>query len=1024
MRKKFSRRGWLAARCGAALLPCLVLFCMLAFLGFSAPSQAQQFPNSDALNQLQQQFQNRGTVTDLSDQNPPQNILIQPAVPPRQAVEQPPSRLEQILSARAGAKLQQFGYDQLGRGRAVVVPQTGAVQDDYVLGPGDQVLVSLRGQENGEFRATIDRNGQVVLPRLPPIAASGRTFGSFRQDLEAAVSRAYVATNASVSVGRVRQISVLVSGEVNNPGQRLLTGLSSAVDALLLSGGVRKTGSLRHIRLIRGGHEYPIDLYSVLTGSGTGNGLALADGDRIVVPSLGRTVAITGLVRQPGIYELPAGRSAMSVQELMRLAGGREVQGRYRLSVLRITADGSSQLTQLPDEKGEIHDSEILFVQLGADQTTSQATLSGGTGLAGAYPITAGTRLSDLLKAPGALGPSPYTPFGIIVRKDTRTLMRQLMAFTPVAVLNGREDQTLQGDDMVRVLSVNEAQLLTFVVHSYLTKLAEDQNRIRNPLSEATEENSNSGNTPIRQLANQGGTQAELEDISSVPANIQRQDIIALLDTPAPGSEMARRRLARSRRLAEEAARGPQQQTLPSAGSVAGVGSGQRQGSQAGSPFGPQGFQGNPNQPSPDYSRGGGNFGDEIWGPDDSQNGGLGLADRPLIPGQGPRNPADLDMTQNYTEQAVAPGGYASNREVQTFGQLARQLGIDPLVLVNFLVDRRARLDGAVRGPGYYFIGPGATLDDLVQAAGGTVNWADESGIELISTAIDRSTGRSRTGRRTLPLRQGMLASYVVQPHDQFRFSQVFADVGIGSVTVQGEVRYPGTFPILRGEHLSDLLARAGGLTNTAYPYGTVFLRQSAAQAERQGYVRAASEVQNQLVVAMTRVGNDKIAPDTFASMQSFVTELRNQKALGRISITADPSVLAANPSLDPLLEAGDVIYIPQRPSTVAVLGQVLQQGSFPYRAGNSLRDYIEQAGGYSSTADESQTFIVLPNGVARRVESSWLSFDAAALPPGSSIVVPRDVTPLDLRQTIIDVSQIFSQFAVSIASVAVLSRQ
>jgi protein involved in polysaccharide export with SLBB domain len=108
----------------------------------------------------------------------------------------------------------------------------------------------------------------------------------------------------------------------------------------------------------------------------------------------------------------------------------------------------------------------------------------------------------------------------------------------------------------------------------------------------------------------------------------------------------------------------------------------------------------------------------------------------------------------------------------------------------------------------------------------------------------------------------------------------------------------------------------------------------------------------------------------------------------------------------------------------VAVLGQVLQQGSFPYRAGNSLGDYIEQAGGYASTADESQTFIVLPNGVARRVERSWLGFDAAALPPGSSIVVPRDVTPLDLRQTIIDISQIFSQFAVSIASVAVLSRQ
>jgi protein involved in polysaccharide export with SLBB domain len=381
-------------------------------------------------------------------------------------------------------------------------------------------------------------------------------------------------------------------------------------------------------------------------------------------------------------------------------------------------------------------------------------------------------------------------------------------------------------------------------------------------------------------------------------------------------------------------------------------------------------------------------------------------------------------FTQNYTEQQVPPGGYASNREVQTFGQLARQLDVDPLVLVNFLIDHRVQLDGAVHGPGSYFAGPNATLDDLVQAAGGTLNWADESGVELISTVIDRGTGQAVTGRKNLPLREGMLASYVVHPRDQFRFSQVSSDVGMGSVTVQGEVRYPGNFPILRGEHLSDLLARAGGLTSTAYPYGTVYLRQSAAQAERQAYIREADEIQNQLVVAMTRIGSSKIDPNTFASMQSFVSEVRNHQALGRVSFVADPRILAADPSRDPLLEAGDVIYIPPRPTTIAVLGEVLQPGNFTYRKGATLEDYIAQAGGYSAIADESHTYVVLPNGEARRVTRSWLNFEVTDLPAGSSIVIPRDVTPLDLRQTIIDVSQIFSQFAVSIASIAVLSRQ
>ena len=91
-------------------------------------------------------------------------------------------------------------------------------------------------------------------------------------------------------------------------------------------------------------------------------------------------------------------------------------------------------------------DSEILFAQLGADQTVNQVTLAGGTALAGQYPIIQGSKLSDFLKAPGALPAAPYTLFGIIARKDPRTLLRSLIAFTPVAVLNGNEDQSLESE--------------------------------------------------------------------------------------------------------------------------------------------------------------------------------------------------------------------------------------------------------------------------------------------------------------------------------------------------------------------------------------------------------------------------------------------------------------------------------------------------------------------------------------------------------------------------------------------------
>jgi protein involved in polysaccharide export with SLBB domain len=978
------------------------------FLGTPSGGMAQAVNPLSILQQSQGRslgsiFSNTGIVDNTLPEAQSQTLQPQAGAPTSLA----PSRLEQIISARAGVQLQQFGYDQLGIGRQVTVPETGAVADDYILGPGDEVVFSLRGQESSDTRLTVDREGRIAIPRLKPIPASGRSFAQVRQDVEAAVKRAYVATDAYLSIGRVRQVSVLVAGEVNVPGQRIATGLSSVVDALLLSGGVKKTGSLRNVRLVRAGNQYTIDLYSVLTGaSGGSGGMRLADGDRIVVPPLGPTLAVAGLVRRPGIYELPARASGMTARALLALAGGQEVRGRFRLSVQRIEPDGRIALVSLQNDNSLVRDSEILRVELGADLPATQATLSGGTGLAGQYAIATGTKLSEVIRAPGALGPSPYPLFGLIVRKDPRTLLRTLLAFTPVAVLNGNEDQVLQSDDVIRPISLNEAQLLSFIVKTYLDKLALDQARIRNPLETqrsdalAASAPASSSATPLNPLtllqtqpagANSAATNSSgnpfglqpgalensstgQEDFSSVPADIQRSNIIALLDTPAPGSLLFQQRQAQAQQAATQAAN-----SAVAANQLA------LQAAQSGIIASPSALQAQ-TQITP---------------------GGTGAQDRSL--------------PQNYQEQALRPGEYASNREVQTLGELVRQLDMDPLVLVNFLIDHRARLDGAVMGPGFYFIGPNVALKDLVQAAGGTASGADESNVELLTTVIDGTTGRSASQRQSLPLRQGMLASYVVRPRDELHFHKVFTDTGIGSVTVQGEVRFSGNYPIRRGEHLSDVLMRAGGLTSTAYPQGTVFLRRSAAQIEQEGYQRAANEIDSQALAGVSSIGSRGTDP---AAIHAFANQLRTQRALGRISIIADPSVLAANPNQDPLLETGDVIFIPQRPSTVAVLGEVMQPGSYSYQPGMTVADYVKKAGGYAQFSEEDMTFIVQPDGSARKVENSWLHYDATALPPGSAIVVPRDLAPVDVRQLALDITSILSSFAVTAASLAVLAKQ
>ncbi|NIK86888.1 protein involved in polysaccharide export with SLBB domain [Rhizomicrobium palustre] len=955
-------------------------------------ANAQSLPGISA-DQLQQLQQNRGNpVTNLQPGVYPQTTVIEPqmAPAPMQANREPPSRLEQIMSERAGMRLQLFGYDQLGIGRSVNIPQMGAMQDSYILGPGDEVVVTLRGQENNEYRATVDRDGQIVLPRLNPVSAAGRSLGQFRQDVVAAIQRAYVSTQGFVSIGRVRQISVLVSGEVRSPGVRTLTGLSTTVDAILVSGGVKKTGSLRNVKILRGSREITVDLYSVLTGQAHASTAALADGDRIVVSPLGKTVAIAGWVRKQGVYELPVGRGGIGVREFINLAGGTEVRGNYRMSVLRVGADGRGNMTQIENERSTLNDGDILFVQPAANESRSVATLSGNTPMAGQYAAN-GTKLSQVLKAPGALGTEPYTLFGAISHRDPVTKLRTLIPFTPVAVLNGVEDMTLQSDDIVRVFTAAEARRLFAVVKQYRLRRSAEQERAINPQSTL-------GGSSTEPAAQFGSLQNQTDQSGTG----QRKNLRQPVDPSNPDAR----------------------QQMPVPQSADGVdprfnNSGMDMQTDASSAYGQQAY------PQQNYSQQ--NYQQQNY---QQQN-----YPQQSYPQTGDANQT-FPQTQNLPGQSFAPAQDAENqlpglnlvsvsKEMRRLNDLAKQLRVDDLVLINFLNDRAINVDGAVQGPGLYLIGPDADVQSVLLAAGGLARWADRTNIEILTTTVDPTAGRSSTERRVLSLADPAGSSFILAPRDELRVGEVFSNAGIGSVTVQGQVRRTGTFQIVRGERLSELLARAGGLTDSAYPYGTVFLRRSAALKEQESFRRQAAEIQTQLVMAMSRRdAGSKMAPDSFSSLQTYVEEVRNQKPLGRMTVIADPALLAANPTADPILEPNDVIYIPARPYSVAVLGEVLQPTSIPFRPDMSAKDYIDAAGGYSQFAEKSQTVLVLPDGTARRVESSWFNFSSETVPPGSTIYVARDLSGVDLHQSIVDIVSVVSQLAVTAASLAVLSKQ
>jgi hypothetical protein len=254
----------------------------------------------------------------------------------------------------------------------------------------------------------------------------------------------------------------------------------------------------------------------------------------------------------------------------------------------------------------------------------------------------------------------------------------------------------------------------------------------------------------------------------------------------------------------------------------------------------------------------------------------------------------------------------------------------------------------------------------------------------------------------------------------------VYSDRTGETVTVAGQVRYPGVFDITRDERLSSVLQRAGGLTEVSYPYGAIFTRRSAAIAESEAHERAARELDSQIAaLAATPVTASNANPSAgLPFLLSLSDRVKSQPTLGRISVTADPVVLASRPDLDLVLEPGDTLYIPKRPSSVNVSGEVLNPGSFQFRSNYGFDDYIRMAGGPSQIADRDLAFVVLPDGTAAPVSDSWLTFsNQGHIPPGSMIVVPRDLTPFDWGSFLKDATQIVSQLAVTAASLSVISR-
>ena len=336
-------------------------------------------------------------------------------------------------------------------------------------------------------------------------------------------------------------------------------------------------------------------------------------------------------------------------------------------------------------------------------------------------------------------------------------------------------------------------------------------------------------------------------------------------------------------------------------------------------------------------------------------------------------------------------------------------------------------IDGQVKVPGEYPLEPGMKVSDLIRAGGGTADAAYGGNAELTRYSVVAGESR-RTELIQIDLAAAMrgdaAANEALKPFDRLNVKQVPLWGEQESVTLQGEVRFPGKYAIRRGETLRSVIDRAGGLTSYAFPQGSVFSRESLRRREQAQLDMLAERMQRDITsfaLSGAVVAGQQGGTATLALAQSLLSQLKGTRAVGRMVINL--STLMREPvgsTDDVVLRDADRLVVPRFEQQVTILGEVQNSTSLLYNPRLSRDDYIAQSGGMTRRADKRQIYVVRANGsVVATGGGGWFRRTGSAdIKPGDTIVVPLDVEhlpPLPMWQA---VTTILYNVAIAVAAV------
>lgn len=948
-----------------------VLVALFAALPVSAvtpsPAMLAQFQNLSPAEQqrLAKQYGIEiptGMMGSSVQQAQPQVLVPQQQSPIIETIDPQFGQYPQQLTEEEKAN-QRFGMNMFNSQISTFAPIDNApVPENYRLGPDDILLLQLFGKQNNSTELIVSRDGSVNLPEIGPVNVSGLSVSQASDVIANKVREAMIGVDAVISMGKLRTINIFVAGEAKIPGMFAVSALTTVTQSLYLAGGVSDIGSLRDIQVKRAGATVGrFDLYDLLLRGDSSGDIQLQHGDVVFIAPMKASVKISGEIKRPAIYEIKSGET---IDALLSMAGGTKA-GAYPQSVVLERYNSNNlrdllnlDLTNAVNRQMALRDGDLLSIAETSPRIENVITVAGAVVRPGYYAWQQGIRITDIIKSFWSdLHMTADLDYALVVRETNSAGDVKVLQFSLAEAVNqpsSLANVELKPRDLVLVFHHANQSIQRDKLNEYLRKVITERYNLA-PDMQWTAADDLAGLAYQRMLESNSEKMAKASGAGKA-ATIGEQRIV---DSQAQ----------KTQQLQEEAyasqLQNLQQQTLSGA-------------------------------------------------PGQQTTSTADTTTVPVIDLGKDALPAIMQdvMTKAFRDKDIISLSASFTRTELLYPLMQKlkaqvRAGADPMVI---------SVNGEVKVPGDYPLVEGASVAHLISAAGGLTESAflnraeltravmstDSNGIEVQHVSVDLN--QVYAGTLDLPL----------QHRDRLNIFPV-PDWNIErAIEIRGEVKFPGRYAIQRGELLSDVINRAGGLTKSAFLNGVIYTREVIKERERLQIKKLAEQLRADVATKSLSDGAGRVAPQEAMKM---IKQLEEQPPVGRLVIDL-PAILAGQQEHDVQVQDGDLLYIPRSDNTISIVGEVQHAGSHRFDPAVGVDEYLKLAGGTRKRADEGRVYIIKADGsVALPRAGSWFTVNDNTLEAGDTIVVPVDTEYKDNLSLWSQITQVFYQSAVAIAA-------